>query len=134
MGLRKQLGPTVLVPVLVAIVSAEAAAQSGVTGVVRDTTGAVLPGVVVEAASPALIEKTRNAVTDGQGVYRIVDLRPGLYTLTFTLAGFNSVRREDIDLPASFTATVNAEMRVGALEETVTCVGPVANRGRHERC
>jgi hypothetical protein len=99
------------------------AAQSGFTGVVRDTTGAVLPGVTVEASSPALIEKTRTGLTDAQGVYRIVDLRPGVYVVTFVLPGFSTVRREGLDLPASFMATVNAELRVGALEETVTVSG-----------
>ena len=88
-------------------------AQSSITGVVRDASGAVLPGVTVEAASPALIEKTRSAVTDGEGVYRVIDLRPGLYSVTFALSGFSSVRREGIDLPASFTATVSVEMKVG---------------------
>ena len=80
---------------------------------VKDTSGAVLPGVTVEAASPALIEKVRSAVTDGAGQFKIVELRPGSYTVTFTLAGFSSVKREGIELTASFTATVNADMRVG---------------------
>jgi hypothetical protein len=91
-------------------------AQGSITGVVRDTSGAVLPGVTVEASSPALIEKVRSVVTDGTGQYRIVDLRPGSYT--FMLPGFSVVRREGIELTARFTATVNAEMRVGAVEET----------------
>lgn len=98
-------------------------AQASITGVVRDTSGAVLPGVTVEAASPALIEKVRTVVTDGTGQYRIVDLRPGTYTVTVTLAGFNTVKREGIELTGSFTATVNAELRVGALEETITVTG-----------
>ena len=98
-------------------------AQSGMTGAVRDTTGAVLPGVTVEASSLALIEKVRTAITDSQGVYLIVDLRPGLYAITFTLPGFSTVRREGVELPASFTATVNAELRVGSLEETITVSG-----------
>jgi hypothetical protein len=102
---------------------AAAWAQSSITGVVRDTSGGVLPGVTVEAASPALIEKVRSVATDGQGVYTIVDLRPGLYTVTFTLSGFRTLRREGIELPANFTATVNAELAVGALEETVTVSG-----------
>ena len=87
------------------------------------TSGAVLPGVTVEAASPALIEKVRSVVTDGTGQYRIVDLRPGAYTVTFTLPGFNTVRREGIELTGSFTATVNVDMRIGALEETITVTG-----------
>jgi hypothetical protein len=98
--------------------------QTGtIAGVVRDSSGAVLPGVTVEASSPALIEKTRSAVTDGQGAYKIIDLRPGTYSVSFSLAGFSTVRREDITLTASFTANVNADLRVGALEETVTVTG-----------
>ncbi len=100
-----------------------ASAQSSIAGVVRDESGAVLPGVTVEAASPALIEKVRAAVTDGQGLYRIVDLRPGLYTVTFTLPGFNTLSRDGIQLPAEFTATVDAQLSVGALEETITVTG-----------
>jgi hypothetical protein len=98
-------------------------AQSGIAGVVKDTTGAVLPGVTVEASSPALIEKVRTVVTDGEGLYKLVDLRPGTYTVTFTLAGFSTLKRDAIDLPSNFTATVNAELRVGTLEETLTVAG-----------
>ena len=96
--------------------SAQQATASGIAGVVKDTSGAVLPGVTVEAASPALIEKVRSVVTDGEGRYNIVDLRPGTYTVTFTLAGFSTFRRDGIELPSGFTATVNAEMQVGALD------------------
>jgi len=98
-------------------------AQASITGIVRDASGAVLPGVTVEAASPALIERTRAVVTDGSGQYRIVDLRPGDYTVTFTLTGFSTVMREGISLQGSLTATVNADLRVGALEETITVTG-----------
>jgi hypothetical protein len=98
-------------------------AQASIAGVVRDASGAVVPGVTVEAASPALIEKVRTAVTDGSGQFRIIELRPGTYTVTFTLTGFNTVRREGIELQGTFAATVNAEMRVGALEETITVTG-----------
>src|SRR2546428_40924 len=84
--------------------SPAAYAQASITGVVRDTSGAVLPGVTVEAASPALIEKIRTVVTDGTGQYRIVDLRPGAYTVTFTLTGFNTVKQEGVELAGSFTA------------------------------
>ena len=98
-------------------------AQASITGVVRDPSGAVLPGVTVEAASPALIEKVRSVATDGTGQYRIVDLRPGTYAVTFALPGFSTVKREGIELTGSFTATVNAELRVGALEETITVTG-----------
>ena len=89
-------------------------AQASITGTVKDSSGAVLPGVVVEAASPALIEKVRSAITDGTGQYRIVDLRPGTYSVTFTLTGFNTVKREGIELTGSFTSTVNADLRVGS--------------------
>jgi len=102
-------------------VSAQQAAA--IAGVVRDTSGAVLPGVTVEAASPVLIEKVRTVVTDAEGRYDIVGLRPGSYVLTFSFTGFSTVRREAIELTAGFTAAVNAELRVGALEETVTVSG-----------
>ena len=104
-------------------VAAWAQAPSGIAGVVRDSSGAVLPGVMVEAASPALIEKVRTVVTDSEGQYKIIDLRIGTYVVTFTLPGFATVRREGIELPAGFTATVNAELRVGGLEETITVSG-----------
>src|SRR4030095_6814337 len=100
-----------------------ASAQSAITGLVRDTSGAIIPGVTVEVSSPVLIEKVRSAVSDDQGRYQIIDLRPGVYTVTFTLQGFNTHRQEGLELPASFTATVNVEMRVGALEESVTVTG-----------
>jgi hypothetical protein len=98
-------------------------AQSAIAGVVKDATGAVLPGVTVEASSPALIEKTRASVTDSAGQYKIIDLRPGVYSVTFTLTGFNTVKSEGIELPAEVTAQVNADMRVGAIEETITVSG-----------
>jgi hypothetical protein len=100
-----------------------ARAQSAIAGVVKDATGAVIPGVTVEASSDVLIEKVRTATSDGQGQYQIIDLRPGAYVVTFTLPGFNTVRREGVELPAAFTATINAEMRIGALEETVVVSG-----------
>jgi hypothetical protein len=98
-------------------------AQSAISGVVTDTTGAVLPGVTVEARSPALIEQSRTAETDAQGQYRIIQLRPGIYTVTFTLSGFTTIVREGIELQADFTAPVNVQMRLGAVEETVTVTG-----------
>src|SRR2546428_2113926 len=101
----------------------QSATTGAIAGVVRDTTGAVLPGVTVEAASPALIEKVRVATSDAQGNYKIVDLRPGTYAVTFTLPGFSTFKRDGIELSAGFTATANAEMRVGGLEETVTVTG-----------
>jgi hypothetical protein len=105
------------------VLPAAAFAQAALTGVVRDPSGGVLPGVTVEAASPALIEKVRSVSTDGTGQYRIVDLRAGTYALTFSLPGFSTVKRDGIVLSGDFVATVNAELRVGALEETVTVTG-----------
>ena len=98
-------------------------AQSVISGQVKDQSGAVLPGVTAEATSPVLIERTRTVVTDGQGRYTIVDLRPGTYKINFTLPGFSTVVREGIELPANFTATINIDLKVGALEETVTVAG-----------
>jgi len=109
--------------VLGAVFPAAASAQSSLAGVAKDTSGAVLPGVTVEAASPALIEKVRSVTTDAGGQYKIVDLRPGTYTLTFTLTGFSVVKREGIELGGSGTVTVNADMKVGTLEETITVSG-----------
>jgi hypothetical protein len=100
-----------------------ALAQGTLTGVVKDDSGAVLPGVTVEASSPALIEKTKSAVTDGGGQYRIIDLRPGTYSLTFTLPGFNTVKRDNIELSGTQTLTINGDMKVGGLEETITVTG-----------
>jgi len=97
--------------------------SASIAGVVRDASGAVLPGVTVEAASPALIDKIRTTVTDGQGLYRIVDLRPGMYTVTFSLAGFSTFRREGLELTTGFTAAINAELKVGTVEETITVTG-----------
>ena len=94
-----------------------------IAGVVKDTSGAVLPGVTVETSSPALIERVRVAVTDGQGAYRIVDLRPGRYAVTFTLPGFSGVKREGIELSADFTASINADLTVGSVAETITVTG-----------
>ena len=103
---------------------AHAQQQPGaIAGLVKDTSGAVLPGVAVEAASPALIEKLRSVSTDGEGRYSIVSLPPGVYTVTFSLSGFNTIRREGVALTTGFTATINADMQVGSLEETITVSG-----------
>jgi hypothetical protein len=119
-----KLGSAAIVVLVLCSTGAFAQGQSGsIAGVVKDTTGAVLPGVTVEASSPALIEKTRSVVTDGQGAYKIVDLRPGTYAVTFTLTGFSGVKREGIELTSSFTANVNADMKVGSVEETITVSG-----------
>jgi hypothetical protein len=103
--------------------ASDAQGLGSIAGVVRDTSGGVLPGVTVEAASPALIEKVRTAVTDSAGQYTIVSLPLGTYSVTFTLPGFTTTRREGIELLANFTSSVNAEMRVGVLEETITVTG-----------
>ena len=98
-------------------------AQGTLTGVVRDTSGAVLPGVTVEAASPVLIEKVRTVATDASGQYRIVELNPGTYSLTFSLPGFTTVKREGIELSGSAVLTIPIEMRVGNVQETITVLG-----------
>jgi hypothetical protein len=105
------------------LIATTVSAQSAINGVVRDTSGAVLPGVTVEASSDVLIEKVRTVTTDSEGRYSIVDLRPGTYVVVFTLGGFSSLRREGVALPANFTSTINADMKVGALEESVTVTG-----------
>jgi len=106
---------------LVLMLPLGAAAQtSGIAGEVKDSSGAVLPGVTVEVASPALIEKVRSAITDGAGRYSVTSLRPGTYSVTFTLPGFNTAKREGIELTSDFTATINADLKVGAVEETIT--------------
>jgi hypothetical protein len=107
------LAASVLLPSL-------AFAQGTLTGSVRDESGAVLPGVTVEASSPVLIEKVRTGVTDGAGQYRITGLNPGTYSLTFRLSGFNIVRREGVELSGTATLTIPVEMRVGAVAETIT--------------
>jgi len=94
-------------------------AQASVTGVVKDTSGAVLPGVTVEVSSPALIEKTRSTVTDGSGLYQIISLPPGAYTVSFTLTGFTTVKREGVELSGSFIASINADLKVGGVTETI---------------
>jgi hypothetical protein len=107
----------------VLLLPSAAHAQAAITGVVKDTSGAVLPGVTVEAASPSLIEKVRSVTTDATGQYRVVELRPGTYSVTFMLNGFSTVKREGIELTGTFVATVNAELKVGALQETITVSG-----------
>jgi len=95
------------------LIPTAALAQAVIAGTVRDSSGGVLPGVGVETASPALIEKSRTAVTDGTGQYRIENLRPGAYSVTFTRPGFSTFVREGVELTGSFTATINAELKIG---------------------
>jgi len=109
--------------VFIVAIPAAAYAQASIVGTVRDPSPAVLPGVTVEASSPALIEKTRSVVTNGTGQYAIDNLRPGIYTVTFTLNGFTTFKREGIELTGSFIATVNADMKVGGVAETITVSG-----------
>src|SRR5262245_3734638 len=112
-----------LIGTLAAAASADAQTAGSIAGTVRDTSGAVLPGVTVEATSPALIERVRTAVTDGTGQYKIVDLRPGIYAVTFSLSSFSMVRRDGVELTTGFTAAINAELRVGEIAETITVSG-----------
>jgi Carboxypeptidase regulatory-like domain len=109
-----------LVLIALVVIPATAHAQASIVGTVRDSSGAVIPSVTVEASSPVLIEKTRSVITNGSGQYSIEDLRPGTYTVTFTLPGFTSVKREGIELAGTFIATVNADMAAGGVAETVT--------------
>ncbi len=120
---RQHLGALLIIACGVLMPAEAVAQQSGIAGAVRDVSGGALPGVTVEASSPALIEGSRTVVTDGQGLYTFVDLRPGAYVVTFTLPGFSTLRREGIELTAGFTATVNAELSLGTLEETITVSG-----------
>ena len=106
-----------------AVAAGTARAQSAISGLVTDTSGAVLPGVTVEATSPVLIEKVRTTVTDGQGLYTLVDLRPGTYVVTFTLSGFTTLRREGLLVSSNLTLPVNVALTVGGLEETLTVSG-----------
>src|SRR5437773_11320286 len=119
---RKIFGSAFVLAILLALPTA-ARAQSAFAGIVKDATGAVLPGVTVEASSPVLIEQVRSVATDANGAYRIENLRPGTYTLTFTLPGFASTKRDNVELPSNFTSTINADLKVGAVEETVTVSG-----------
>src|SRR5687768_12183870 len=115
-GVLVLVGLFLLVPLV-------AQAQATLAGVVRDASGAVLPGVTVEASSPVLIEKSRTAVTDGTGRYQVVGLFAGTYTVSYSLAGFSTVRRDGVELSGSLVATIDVEMRLGSLEETITVTG-----------
>src|SRR5437016_6179470 len=121
MSLGRALACGLVALTMSTLVPRTALAQStgSIAGLIRDTTGAVLPGVTVEAASPVLIEKSRTVVSDDQGNYKIVDLRPGVYTISFSLTGFSTVKREGVEVSAGFTANIGAELKVGAVQETV---------------
>src|SRR4030095_9335977 len=109
--------------VCVLLLPATALAQASLTGSVRDGSGGGLPGGTVGASSPVLIEKTRSAVTDATGQWRIVDLRPGTYSLSFSLPGFTVVKRDNIELTGSQTITIPVQLRGGVIEETITVTG-----------
>src|SRR6516225_3509524 len=111
-----------VVLVLTALAPAAAFAQATITGTVKDTSGAVLPGATVEVSRPALIERVRTATTDGAGLYRIVDLRPGTYSMTVTLPGFATIKRDDIEVTGTATLTIPIELKVGEVQETVTVI------------
>jgi hypothetical protein len=115
--------PALMAVAALVLAPALAYAQAEITGVVRDASGSVLPGVTVDAASPALIERVRTAVSDGTGRYRILDLRPGTYSVTFTLPGFRTVVHQGIVVSGTGAIVVNAELAVAAVEETVTVRG-----------
>ncbi len=123
MRARAKLATRCLWVAALAFTPAMAYAQATIAGIVKDTSGAVLPGVTVEASSPALIEKVRSVVTDDTGQFQIVNLVPGTYQVTFSLPGFNSVSRMGVELSGSFAAKIDAEMRVGSVEETITVTG-----------
>src|SRR2546428_9242327 len=120
--MTKYVGAGTLVLEVLLLAPRVTSAQA-ISGTVTDATGSVLPAVTVEARSPALIEQVRTVFTDGAGRYQIVELRPGTYSVTFTLSGFNTVVREGIELTTGFTANVDVQLRVGAVQETVTVTG-----------
>jgi len=120
---RKPRSLLLVATVCLVFLPAAAAAQSAFSGVVKDPSGAVLPGVTIEVSSPVLIERTRSVVTDGAGRYTIVDLRPGTYKMTVGLVGFATVVRDAVELPGNTTVPINVELKVGAVEESVTVSG-----------
>src|SRR6186713_3331368 len=127
-----------IVVALFALLPSAAHAQASITGIIKDTSGAVLPGVTVEASSPALIEKVRTVVSDGTGQYRVENLTPGTYRLTYSLQGFNTVERTGVQVTTGVTLTINADLRVGGVQETITVTGEtpvvdVQNSTRNQR-
>jgi len=121
--MKRALATSVVSFLCLAFVPAAAYAQASFSGIVKDTSGAVLPGVTVEASSPVLIEKSRSATTNGEGRYIIQDLRPGTYRVSFTLPGFKTVVRENLELVGTTVVTANADMAIGTVEETITVSG-----------
>src|SRR5438552_16956434 len=122
-GLKRRIVLFALAVSMPAAVYALAVTGASISGTVKDSSGAVLPAVTVEASSPALIEKVRVAMTDSTGQYKIENLRPGTYTVTFTLSGFSTQKRDGVVLEGSFVATVNADLSLGNVSETVTVSG-----------
>src|SRR5512140_3700602 len=114
---------TMALAALAALLPAAAHAQVALAGTVKDASGAVLPGVTVEAASPALIEKTRSAVSDTTGQYRIESILPGTYTVTFTLSVFSTLKREGVELSGTGVIKIDADLKVGGVAETITVTG-----------
>src|SRR5499427_8469115 len=114
---------TLLLLAIAGLLPSAAWAQVTLAGTVKDASGAVLPGVTVEAASPVLIEKTRTAISDSTGQYRIENLQPGTYTVTFTLSGFSTLKREGVELSGAGVVTINADLKVGGVSETITVTG-----------
>src|SRR4051812_38649259 len=121
--MKRVLLTSVMIYLCVVLLPITAYAQASISGVVKDSSGAVLPGVTVEASSPALIEKSRSTVTDSSGQYQIIQLVPGSYTVTFTLQGFKAFKRDGVELSGSFVASVNAALNVGDVAETITVTG-----------
>jgi hypothetical protein len=118
--------PLIVVFLLVAAAPGSAFAQAAVAGTVKDPSGGAIPGVLVEAASPSLIEKGRSTVTDGTGRYRIENLRPGTYTVRFSLDGWRSFQREGVELTGTFTAIVDTTLTIGPLQEVISVTGGVS--------
>ncbi|MGH9383768.1 MAG: carboxypeptidase regulatory-like domain-containing protein, partial [Vicinamibacterales bacterium] len=121
--MARRILSAIIVGTALTLLPVVAGAQSGINGTVKDTSGAAMPGVTVEASSDVLIEKVRSVVTNEVGAYQIFDLRPGTYTVTFSLPGFTTFRRDGVILPSGFTATINADLKVGELAETITVTG-----------
>ena len=121
--MRVSLVHCLAVVALMALLPSLAHAQSSITGTIRDASGAVLPGVTVEVASPVLIEKVRSTVSDGSGQYRLTELLPGTYSLTFSLPGFSTVKRDGVEITGAGVMTINQDLKVGELQETITVTG-----------